>query len=327
MLYRCVNCGGNVVYDPKKKLMTCLSCGGEECQETVPSQEPMVCINCGSQIPYTEFQSAGRCPSCGTYLLRDNFVEYPYGADVILPFKITKHEAEEKLKKEFGRKLFIPGTFLSRKTLEKLKGVYVPFWMYDFDSDVDYHAIGTKVRSWTSGDKRYTETSYFDVARRLHVDYEGIPVDASIAMEDGIMDLMEPYNYGELVQHDNKYLSGFESETYNMPPDQVAPRAQAKADKANRGWVRQTTGEYATLTGEHMNTNNKQTGTRFALMPVWIYEYRFQGQNYKFYVNGQTGKCVGTAPRSVKKAIGLTALTFAASMAGIGGLSLLLGVL
>ena len=64
--------------------------------------------------------------------------------------------------------------------------------MYDYDSDVAYEAIGTKVRSWTSGDKRYTETSYFDVGRSLHVNYEGIPVDASIAMEDGIMDLMEP---------------------------------------------------------------------------------------------------------------------------------------
>ena len=200
MLYRCVNCGGNVVYDPAKKKMVCLSCGGSDCQELVPSQEPVICINCGSQIPYTEYQSAGRCPSCGTYLLRDDKVNYPYGADVILPFKISKHEAEEKLRNEFGKKLFIPGTFLSQKTLEALKGVYVPFWMYDYDSDVAYEAIGTKVRSWTSGDKRYTETSYFDVGRSLHVNYEGIAVDASIAMEDGIPFVIIFYVINKYVQ-------------------------------------------------------------------------------------------------------------------------------
>lgn len=100
--------------------------------------------------------------------------------------------------------------------------------MYDYDSNVDYQAVGTKVRTWTSGDKRYTETSYFDVARKIHVNYQGIPVDASIAMEDGIMDLMEPYDYAELIKHDNKFLSGFEAETYNMPPDQLASRAQEK---------------------------------------------------------------------------------------------------
>ena len=327
MLYRCVNCGGNVVYEPSKKKMICLSCGGDERQEVVPSQDPVICINCGSQIPYTEFQSAGRCPACGTYLLRDDKVTYPYGADVVLPFKISKHEAEDKLKDEFGKKLFIPGTFLSQKTLEKMKGIYVPFWMYDYDSNVDYHATGTKVRTWTSGDKRYTETSYFDVARKLHINYEGIPVDASIAMEDGIMDLMEPYDYTALIKHDNKYLSGFEAETYNMTPDEVEPRANEKADKANRGWVREYTSGYDTLINEMFNSNNRQTGTKFALMPVWMYEYRFQGKNYKFYVNGQTGKCGGTAPRSTAKAMGLTALLWLAGFACLGGLSMLLGVL
>lgn len=135
--------------------------------------------------------------------------------------------------------------------------------MYDYDSDVAYEAIGTKVRSWTSGDKRYTETSYFDVGRSLHVNYEGIPVDASIAMEDGIMDLMEPYNYKELMQHDNKYLSGFDAETYNMPPNEVEPRAQAKAEKANRDWVRSTTTGYSSLTNERFRNNNRLTGTKF----------------------------------------------------------------
>ena len=291
------------------------------------SPQPVICINCGSQIPYTEFQSAGRCPSCGTYLLRDDKISYPYGADVILSFQITRHEAEDKLKQEFGKKLFLPGSFLSQKTLENMKGMYVPFWMYDYNSDIDYQAIGTKVKTWTSGDRKYTETSYYDVARKLHVDYENIPVDASIVMEDGIMDLMEPYDYGELVGHDNKYLSGFEAETYNMPPDQLEPRARAKADKANRGWVDRNTSGYSTLTSERMSSNNKLMGNRFALMPVWVYEYRFQGQNYKFYVNGQTGKCVGTPPRSIGRAAGLTALLFAGALLVLDGLSLLLGVL
>ena len=199
--------------------------------------------------------------------------------------------------------------------------------MYDYASDVDYQAVGTKVRTWTSGDTRYTETSYFDVGRKLHVNYNGIPVDASIAMEDGIMDLMEPYDYYELMTHDNKFLSGYEAETYNMPPNEVEPRAQAKANKANREWVRRSTSEYTSFMNERLNSSNKLTGTKFALMPVWIYEYRFQGENYKFYVNGQTGKCVGTPPKSIGKAVGLTALLLGSAFVFLDGLSMLLGVL
>ena len=227
---------------------------------------------------------------------------------------MSKRDAEEKLKQEFGKKLFLPSDFLSTKTLERLRGVYVPFWLYDFDTNVDYKAVGTKVRTWTSGDRKYTETSYFDVYRKLHIKYNGIPVDASIEMPDGIMDLMEPYGYDQLTQHDNKYLSGFEAEIYNYTPDQLSGRAVTKVNDTSKKWAEQEASGYTSLTSENMNANNKLLANRFALMPVWIYEYRYQGQNYMFYVNGQTGKCVGTPPRSVSRAIGLTA-AFAASVA------------
>ena len=231
MIYKCMNCGGNVVYDPQSGHMKCMSCGGSDCEQSIPSETPMICPACGTQITYrNEYGSAGKCPACGVPIIRDDFIVYPYGPDVILPFKVSKRDAEEKLKQEFGKKLFLPSDFLSTKTLERLRGVYVPFWLYDFDTNVDYKAVGTKVRTWTSGDRKYTETSYFDVYRKLHIKYNGIPVDASIEMPDGIMDQMEPYGYDQLTQHDNKYLSGFEAEIYNYTPDQLSGRAVTKVN-------------------------------------------------------------------------------------------------
>ena len=201
------------------------------------------------------------------------------------------------------------------------------FRLYDFDTNVDYKAVGTKVRTWTSGDRKYTETSYFDVYRKLHIKYNGIPVDASIEMPDGIMDQMEPYGYDQLTQHDNKYLSGFEAEIYNYTPDQLSGRAVTKVNDTSKKWAEQKASGYTSLTSENMNANNKLLANRFALMPVWIYEYRYQGQNYMFYVNGQTGKCVGTPPRSVSRAIGLTA-AFAASVAACAsGIAMILEVI
>ncbi|MGN0396354.1 MAG: hypothetical protein ACI4EF_13405 [Coprococcus sp.] len=307
--------------------MRCLSCGGNDCQEVLPSQTPDTCTNCGVQIPFKQFDSAGRCPSCGTYIIRDNMVAYPYGPDIIIPFKISKREAEEKLKNEFGKKLFLPDSFLSEKTLESMRGVYVPFWMYDYNSNIDYSAVGTKVRTWTSGDRRYTETSYYNVYRKLHINYDGIPVDASVEMADDIMDLLEPYNYEQLLSHDNKFISGFNAETYNMPPNQLEPRAIKKVNKSNREWIAEYTSGYSSLSGEHCNMDNQLLGNKFALLPVWVYEYRYQGTNYKFYVNGETGKCVGKAPLSVGKAVGLTALLLVSAFVGLDGLSMLLGVL
>ncbi len=327
MIYRCKNCGGNVVFEPHEQKMKCLSCGGNECQEVVPTDYPDVCVNCGTRIPYSQYASAGRCPSCGTYLIRDNMISYPYGPDLIIPFAISKREAEECLKKEFGKKLFLPNSFLSEKTLEHMRGVYVPFWMYDYDTNIEYNAIGTKVKTWTSGDRRYTETSYYNVYRKIHINYDGIPVDASIAMNDQIMDLMEPYHYTKFLSHDNKYISGFEAEAYNMPPNELAGRAETKVNTSNREWIAYHTTGYSGMSQERCNTDNRLIENKFALLPVWIYEYRYNGENYVFYVNGQTGKCVGKAPLSLGKAVGMTATLLGSLLLATNGLALLLGVL
>ena len=97
----------------------------------------MACPNCNSPIEYRNFGSAARCGACGTWVLNDVMVSPPHKINVSIPFKITKYQAEDKLKNEFGQKLFLPADFLSAKTLEQLKGLYIPFWMYDYDTTVD----------------------------------------------------------------------------------------------------------------------------------------------------------------------------------------------
>lgn len=326
MIYRCKNCGGNVLYDPASKQMKCPSCDSIESQEIVPSQEPMACPNCNSPIEYRNFGSAARCGACGTWVLNDVMVSPPHKINVSIPFKITKYQAEDKLKNEFGQKLFLPADFLSAKTLEQLKGLYIPFWMYDYDTTVDYTGVGTRTRHWTSGDYRYTETSFFNIRRSMDIMYRGIPADASIAMPDETMDLVEPYNYNDLVEHDNKYLSGFEAEACNMPAAEIEDRAIAKANEDSRGWIRSDLTQYDSLTMEHYNYNNRPVGERSALLPIWNYEYRYNGKNYTFYVNGQTGKCVGTSPISKKRAFALSGILFAALSTAICGIMMFLGV-
>ena len=100
MIYKCMNCGGNVVYDPQSGHMKCMSCGGSDCEQSIPSETPMICPACGTQITYrNEYGSAGKCPACGVPIIRDDFIVYPYGPDVILPFKVSKRDAEEKLQR------------------------------------------------------------------------------------------------------------------------------------------------------------------------------------------------------------------------------------
>ena len=61
--------------------------------------------------------------------------------------------------------------------------------------------------------------------------------------------------------------------------------------------------QYADVTWKHL------------LVPLWIASYRWKGKTFRFMVNGQTGKVVGTAPVSAIK-VGIAILLVVALVVG-----------
>ena len=214
MIFKCKNCGGNSVYNPEKKMMYCPHCESEDSQEKLDGVGLAQCGNCGAPMDVPDHTSAMKCESCGSYHIFEERITGEYAPHLILPFEISKNQAVAILKKEFGKRVFTPSGFLSNASIEKMEGSYAPFFLYDFHADARYSAQGTKVRSWSSGDYRYTETSYFAIERDMDVEFDNIPVDASVRLEDSTMDLLEPYDYKALEAFKEQYMSGFEGEIY-----------------------------------------------------------------------------------------------------------------
>ncbi len=327
MIFKCKNCGGNIVYSPKKKAMCCPHCDGIDTEEKLTSAESMTtCLNCGAPMDSVigTHTSATKCPNCGSYVILDERVQGEFTPDLILPFKISKDEAIENLRKEFGKRIFTPESFLSHASVSKIEGTYVPFFMYDYDTDTDYHGTGTKVRTWSSGDYEYTETSYYDIVRKMDAKFDKVPVDASDYMDDDYMDLMEPYEYEALEDFKEKYMSGFLGEKYNEPEGDLAPRAEDKVKKAIDGMISESISGYATVKQDSCNYDLRKEKVRFALLPVWEYVFTFQRQDYKFHVNGQTGKVVGKTPVAKQKVFLYGATVFGVVMMITSMLRLLL---
>ncbi|MCH5248514.1 MAG: hypothetical protein J1E98_01210 [Lachnospiraceae bacterium] len=310
MIFKCKNCGGNAVYEPGRKKMYCPHCEGIDAQYIVNEGSLTQCGNCGAPIETGPYTSADRCVHCGSYIVFDERVEERYKPNMILPFKINKDMAVEALNTEFKKRTFTPATFLSEKSLNNMQGIYVPFWMYDYQAHYDFRGQGTKVRTWISGNTEYVETSYFDVIRKMDADFDKVPVDASIAMNDGEMDLMEPYTYQELEGFDPKYMSGFFGEVFNQGADELEERAKMKAKSATEELMQQSLSGYSSMKTEVKNLNLNRSGLYYALMPVWLYQYDYRGETYRFHVNGQTGKVVGKTPVSKAKVLlyGLTTM-------------------
>lgn len=303
MIFVCKNCGGNVVYSPEKHSMFCPFCDSVESEERrdPTSSNISVCPNCNGEVPVEEHTSATRCPYCDNYLIFNERVEGAYEPKKIIPFQMGKEVCKEFLREKFKKCTFAPTDFLSEARLDSMQGVYVPYWFYHYDTNCQYDGEGTKVRSWTTGNTQYTETSYYHIHRDMDIDFQDIPIDASVQMPDDVMDLIAPFNYGQMESFKPEYMSGFYGEKYNMTSDLVESRANQRMRSDAEKLLKDSISGYATVSSGNKNVQVKNSSAEYGLLPLWRYNYQYNGQLYPFYVNGQTGKIVGMPPISKKK--------------------------
>ena len=64
---------------------------------------------------------------------------------------------------------------------------------------------------------------------------------------------------------------------------------------------------YASCNETGRSIQLKRGKVHYALLPVWILNTRWEGKDFLFAMNGQTGKLVGNLPVSTKRVIGLFA--------------------
>ena len=327
MIYKCRNCGANAVYSPEKGTMYCPYCDSQDSEELAPGGGMAVCMNCGGELKPGDYMSAVKCEHCGTYVIFEERTECSYKPHVILPFKLGKKEVQEKIRARYAKSAFIPADFLSDAKLSEIEGMYIPFFLYDFDCHYNIRATGSKIRTWRSGNYEYTETSLYQVERDATIDFEKLPVDASIAMPDEAMDLIEPYDYKALEDFQTKYMSGFFAEKYNMDATELGPRAKDKAKADAKAIMNKTITGYSTITNRTDNVTMDEKKADYALLPVWCYSYKYKGKDYLFKMNGQTGKIVGKPPVSWARVWGYGATVFGCTSAILAMIMLLAEVL
>lgn len=318
--YKCPNCGGELQFKPDKQAFGCdycLSSFTEEeikqvCAKTensIPTDEQQQaqeefnqhtnvyhCASCGAEIISEENQTATFCYYCHEPVILSGRLSGDYKPGKVIGFKLTRDNAISSFKKWCGKRWFIPKDFKSDQQLEKMTGLYVPFWIADCDMKSDFHAIGKKVRTWTSGDYRYKETKEYDVIRKADIFTNGIPADGESKIDDLLMEAIEPFNYDDVKDFSMSYLSGFFADKYDVDKAAVFPRVKVRAETAAKKVINDSVTGYTVVSNRSENYRILNTNWQYMMLPVWFMTYKYKGEIYSFAVNGQTGKLAGTPP-------------------------------
>ncbi len=320
---KCPGCGAAIHFKPELGKFKCDYCEGEYTAEQLKDMEKINkeevdttnyvnynCPDCGAEIITDENTAATFCVYCGNTSIIKNRLSGEFAPSKIIPFKMEKKKAIEAFKRLRKGRPLTPKEFTSEKNIEKIQGVYIPFWLYETEVSGTLEATATRVKSWTSGDTHYTQTDYYNVVRTGTMAYHRVPVDGSTRFANDMMNTIEPFDYSKLIDYNHAYLSGFLAEKYDVSKEDAFTDAKNRTLNSTRQEMLNSMHGYSSKTIKKNDLESIETNVEYALLPVWMVNVKYKDKYYLFAMNGESGKFIGNIPLDKKRAVMYTIITF-----------------
>ena len=342
---KCPSCGGFMQYSPAAENLKCVYCGNiveldktaaeikendflywkdranesgsNEGAETVETPE-IKCRQCGANTTLPPNISAAKCAFCGTPLIvNEASVKRFWQPEYMLPFKITDKESGKNFSKWLSKKWLAPSKLKkSAVSPDSFKGVYLPFWTYDANTDTDYtgqRGVNRKERYKNQKGEMVerTVTDWYNTNGYVKVEFDDVLVPASQTLPASISNELTNWDLNNCVAYRKEFLAGFITEIYQrdfrVSIDDAKKKMEIEIESAIR---RDIGGDKQRINSK--NVHYKDIKFKHLLLPVWISAFRFKDKVYQFVVNGRTGKVTGQYPKSKAKIVAIVVAVLAA---------------
>ena len=325
--YKCPNCEAGLLFDPEKQLFNCEFCLSEftktelDATETAKKAEEKAkaddefragileyrCSSCGAEVIAEKNTAADFCYYCHNPIVLIDKVSGEYKPTKIIPFKFDKDAAKDMFLWFAKKKWFVPKDYFTADSVDKIAGVYYPFWVTDADTDSEMNAIGKNVRTWRAGDYRYTETTTYAVYRRGEIHFEDLTTSAISNEDKKMLEGILPYPVEDYLDFSMPYLQGYLAKKRDIDRQQLYPEVKERMDSYAQTLLTRTT-NYSSLNVRNLDVGILKSHWEYGLLPIWILTYikkhkkdKNKDKTYVYAMNGSTGKVYGELPVSIPK--------------------------
>ena len=324
-MFVCPNCGANINFDPGKQLLHCDFCDTDLSPDSVIQKDDAVestyteseadansetgfkeytttiytCKECGGEILAYDNTVATFCSYCGASTVLSSRIGKERAPEYIIPFKITKQQSAELYRKSVKKALFAPAYMKEDTVIEKFRGIYMPYWIYDFKENRPASLRGQE--DHRSGD--YIIHTHYDINTNVDAEYNGLAYDASSQFNDNLSEAIAPFDFNTAVPFNTSYMSGFYADAADTDAKLYADQARmiVTADIYNN-IARDPAVKKITLKTDSMsNLAPEKTESRLGYFPVWFLSCKNKDRITYAVINGQTGEVATDIPIDFKK--------------------------
>ena len=339
--YPCAACGAQAEWNPARQMLVCEFCGTAtpfavdgatgglvehdlaKALREIPDEErgwlvekrTVQCQSCKAVSVFDVTRVGQSCDFCGSPSLLDySEIKAPIRPQWIVAFKCPEGQVREGIRRWLKGRWFAPNNLGARALVDRVHGVYVPYWTFDAQAVCPWRA--------EAGHYYYTTERYRDSKGRsqtrqvrhvrwepasgvVHHAFDDEPVAGTRGLREDLLRQIEPFPTTEAAQYDTGYLSGFVVEHYQV----VLVDAAAEAVDRMTAQLRQMCA--AAVPGDthrNLEIHPEFSGRTFkhVLVPVWVLSFTYRQKLYQVLVNGYSGEIAGDHPLSWWKIFFLT---------------------
>ena len=279
------------------------------------------CTSCAAEVVVDTSQvTQARCHWCRNTLSINQQISNGSIPDVVLPFNITKEDAEEEIKRFVNkRKFFAHPKFKEEFATDNIMGIYLPYVLVDVNAHANFEGKGEHlVKKYYRGSKENKKTYYdadlYEVEREFDLVINGLSVESSSDKlnneasdkTNNIINSIMPFDVENCVKWDANYIKGYTSEKRDTNVGQLRSIVDIQSKDIARFSANDSLKEYdrgVAWSSEEFNIKGEQW--KSAYLPVWLYSYQqVKGDKKMLHyvaVNARTKETMGSVPIHIPK--------------------------
>lgn len=291
-------------------LVTALRELPDEARGWLTETRTVQCQSCQAVSVFDPGRAGQNCDFCGSPALLDyQEIKAPIRPQGVLPFKVDAGTVREQMRNWFRGRWFAPSNLGVKALVDRLHGVYIPYWTFDaqavcpWEAEAGHYYYSSETYRDNKGNQQTRQVRHvrWEPASGLveHF-FDDEPVPGTKGLRHDLLKQIEPFATAELAAYDTAFLSGFVVEHYQT----VLLEAAAKAEESMTAQLRQIAAAQVpgdTQRNLEIHPSFSARTFKHVLVPVWVLSFTYGAKIYQVLVNGYSGTIAGDYPKSAWK--------------------------
>lgn len=238
------------------------------------------CNSCNSTFGVSNGGIVEQCIICGEHELISG--SYSGGRiDGFIPFSVPKSKAMETYKSKVMFNPVIPFCFKTSNTIKSIKKVYIPGYLYNTVTSGNVNLLGA--------DQTPNGKTKFDVVFNDNVEHNNLFYKGSSKINERVFNAVSNYHFNNVTMFDPNNIGQCYCLDSDLGQNDINVKVEDNCKKHVLAMTRKKVNhQMKKVVGDSLVT--QINSVQNILVPVYFLSVRYNGKNYMYVMNGETGE-------------------------------------